>query len=220
MTNVGEPSRIAAALRYLSRIGEFFEFDNQERVVKVYISAPTGGDEIAAHVGQLFDLQSLTFSESNLSDAGLRHLSQLVNLRDLSLQGSKLTADGLVCLEAMSLLEHLYIETAQYLDLPAFERISRIQSLSRLTLGEGSFCDADLAPLAALTGLEELTLYENENITGTFALHLVGLPHLQHLSPGTRITDEGLTNIAKLSCLLKLYMEGPFTNSGLKQLTG
>ena len=38
MTNVGEPSRIAVALRYLRRIGEFFKFDNQERVVKVYIS--------------------------------------------------------------------------------------------------------------------------------------------------------------------------------------
>ena len=62
MTNVGEPSQIAKALRYLNKIGEFFEFDNQERVVKVYISAPTGGDEIAAHVGQLVDLQSLTFS--------------------------------------------------------------------------------------------------------------------------------------------------------------
>ena len=186
MTNVGEPSRIAAALRYLSRIGEFFEFDNQERVVKVYISAPTGGDEIAAHVGQLIDLQSLTFSESDLSDAGLRHLSQLVNLRDLSLHGSKITADGLACLEAMSQLKQLYIKTAQYFDLHAFQRIGRIQSLSKLTLSEGSFCDADLALLAALTDLEELRLYENKNITGTFALHLVGLPRLRHLSPGKR----------------------------------
>ena len=182
------------------------------------LAAPAGGDEIAAHVGQLVDLQSLTFSESDLSDAGLRHLSQLVNLRELSLHGSKITADGLASLEGMSQLKHLYIETAQDLDLHAFQRIGRIQSLSRLTLNEGKFCDTDLAPLAALTNLQELRLYETENITGTFAIHLVGLSRLRHLSPGMRITDDGLTNIAKLSGLLELYVEGPFTNAGMKHL--
>ncbi len=181
-------------------------------------SAPTGGDEIAAHVGQLIDLQSLTFSESDLSDAGLRHLSQLVNLRDFSLHGSRITADGLACLEAMSQLNGLNIETAQDLDLHAFQRIGRVQSLSRLTLNEGSFCDADLAPLAALTNLQELRLYDTKNVTGKFASHLVGLSRLRHLSPGKQVTDDGLACIAKLPGLLELHMKGPFTNAGLKHL--
>ncbi|HEX4147190.1 MAG TPA: DUF4375 domain-containing protein [Pirellulales bacterium] len=83
---------------------------------------------------------------------------------------------------------------------------------------KGSFCDADLAPLAALTNLQELRLYETKNVTGTFAGHLVDLPHLRHLSPGKRVTDDGMACIAKLSRLLKLYMEGPFTNAGLKHV--
>ncbi|HEX4143895.1 MAG TPA: DUF4375 domain-containing protein [Pirellulales bacterium] len=218
MMNAGEPSQMAVAVRYLNSIGQYIKFDNQERIVEVSISSSTGGDEIAAHIGQLIDLQSLTFFRSDLTDEGLRHLGRLVNLRDLSLHGSKITADGLASLESMSQLKDLYIKTAQDLDRDAFERIGRVQSLSRLTLNEGRFCDADLAPLSTLTNLEELTLYENENITGTFAIHLVGLPQLRHLSPGTRITDDGLTNIAKLSGLRKLYMKGPFTNAGLKHL--
>jgi hypothetical protein len=218
MANAGEPNRVSVALRYLSSIGEFFEFDHQERVVKVSISDSTRGDEIAAHVGQLVDLQSLTFYESDLTDEGLRQLSRLVNLRDLSLHGSKITADGLVCLEAMSQLKDLYIETGQYLERHAFERIGRIQSLSELAVRGGSFCDADLAPLAALTNLQELRLYETKNVTGTFASHLVGLAHLRDLSPGKQVTDDGLACIAKLSGLLKLYMEGPFTNAGLRHL--
>ena len=80
------------------------------------ISSSTGGDEIAAHIGHLVDLQSLTFYESNLTDQGLRQLSRLVNLRDLSLHGSKITAGGLASLEGMSQLKNLYIETGQYLD--------------------------------------------------------------------------------------------------------
>jgi len=218
MNNAGEPSRIAAALRYLNGIDEFFEFDNQERVVEVYISGSTGGDKIAMHVGQLVDLRSLTFYESDLTDNGLRELSRLVNLRDLSLHGSKITGDGLASLEAMSQLKHLYIETAQYLDLRAFERIGRIQSLSKLVAKEGCFGDADLAPLSTLTNLQELTLYENENITGTLAIDLVALPHLRHLSPGRGITDDGLACIAELTNLDKPYVEGPFTNVGLKHL--
>ena len=218
MTNAGEPNRVSAALRYLNGIGEFFEFDNQERVVKVGIGSSTGGDETAAHIGQLVDLQSLTFYESDLTDEGLCQLCNLVNLRELSLHGSKITAEGLASLETMAQLKDLYIETGQYLELHAFERIGRIQSLSKLAVKKGRFCDADLAPLSTLTNLQELALYENENITGTFAIHLVGLPHLRYLSPGTRITDDGLTNIAKLSGLCKLYTEGPFTNAGLKHL--
>ena len=114
--------------------------------------------------------------------------------------------------------KQLYIETAQDLDLHAFQRIGRVPSLSELAVSEGSFCDADLAPLAALTNLQELRLYETENVTGTFASHLVGLSHLRTLSPGMRITDDGLACIAKLSGLLELYMEGPFTDAGLKHL--
>ena len=215
MTSAGELSRIAAALRYLNGIDEFFEFDNQERVVEVYISRSGGGDETAAHVGQLVDLQSLTFSQSDLTDVGLRQLSRLVNLRKLSLHGSKITADGLVCLAAMSQLEQLYIKTARDLDLHAFEQIGRVPSLLELAVSDGRFCDADLAPLAALTNLQVLRLYEAENVTGTFASHFVGLSQLRTLSPGMRNTDDGLACIAKLSGLRELYLEGPFTNAGL-----
>ena len=59
-----------------------------------------------------------------------------------------------------------------------------------MAVKKGSFCDVDIAPLSTLTNLQELTLYENENITGAFAIHLVGLPHfgiyrLERESPTT-----------------------------------
>jgi Leucine-rich repeat (LRR) protein len=218
MTSAREPSRIAAALNYLRSIPEDFQFDAQERVVDVNISAETGGDEIAAHVGHLVDLRSLTFYRSDLTDNGLRHLAGLVNLRELWLYGPKITVAGIACLGSMSHLEDLYIDKAHGVDLDVLRSISRLTSLTALNLDGGRFRDAALAPLAALTNLEKLSLHRNENIHGTFSVHLVALRRFKDLSPGEYVTDDGLACIARLTALEVLFLDGPFTDVGLREI--
>ncbi len=226
MTNANDKSRVAAALNYLRKHRQFFEFDDQERIVKVCISDAANADEFAAHVGNLRDLEKLRFSRTNLTNDGLRHLSTLMQLRELCIDGFdglKITSAGLAHLSAMSQLDYLYIEDARGLDLAAFTYIALVQSLRKLTLCGGRFSDADLAPLAALVNLEELSLSECSEVNGTFSKDLIGLPRLQRLSLGEiggQVTDEGLASIAELSGLVKLTLEGPFTNAGLECLIG
>ncbi|HEV3138314.1 MAG TPA: DUF4375 domain-containing protein [Pirellulales bacterium] len=221
MTNAGDKSRVVAALDYLRSHHQFFEFDDQERVVKVGVSDAANVDELAAHVGNLRDLEKLRFSETDLTDVGLCHLAALVRLRELCIDGSKITSAGLTHLGAMSQLEYLYTKNARGLDMAAFTCLASLRSLRKLTLCGGRFSDADLAPLAALVNLEELTLSECNQLHGTFCKDLIGLPRLRRLllgEIGGQVTDEGLASIAELSGLLALGTEGPFTNAGLRRL--
>jgi Domain of unknown function (DUF4375) len=219
MTSAGDKNRIAEALEYLRVDGQFFEFDDQERVVKVSISGTASADEAAAHVGNLRDLQDLSFYTTGLTDHGLSHLAGALGLRKLWIDGSGVTSSGLTHLGAMSQLEELYIGNARDFDRAAFDCISRVSNLRQLTLRDGSFCDADLVPLAALVKLEKLSLTDNNRIHGTFCDHLMGLSRLKYLNPGEQVTDEGLGMIARLSGLVDLYAGGPFTNAGLTHLT-
>ncbi len=168
MSSSHDKNRIAEALDYLRKRNEFFEFDDRERVMQVAVYQAENADEIAAHVGNLVDLETLTFSRTDLTDRGLECWARLVHLRELWIGGSKITAAGLSCLAAMSQLEKLYIENASHLDRTAFELIAVVTSLRRLSLRGGHYNDSDVSPLAALVNLEELTISENEQINGKF----------------------------------------------------
>ncbi len=183
MASAGDKSQIAAALEYLRVHNQFFEFDDQERVVKVRISDKANVDEAAAHLGNLRDLQELSLYTTDFTDHGLSHLAGAVNLRKLWIDGSGFTSSGLAHLVAMSRLEDLYIGNARDVDFAAIACIARVPSLRQLALRGGSFCDADLAPLAALVKLEKLSLTDNDCLHGTFCEHMVGLSRLNYLNP-------------------------------------
>jgi len=219
MAGAGDKSQIVAALKYLRIHNHFFEFDDQERVVKVRISSTENVDEAAAHIGNLRDLQELSFYTTGLTDQGLSHLAGAVRLKKLSIDGSGFTSSGLAHLGAMSQLEDLYIGNASDIDLAAFACIARFRSLRQLALRGGSFCDADLVPLAALVNLEKVSLTDNDNIHGTFCEQLMGLSRLNYLNPGEQVTDEGLAMIATLLDLVDLYVGGPYSDAGLRHLT-
>jgi hypothetical protein len=221
MADAGQNNRVAEALSYLRKHNHFFEFDDQECVVRVGVSDVANSDDIAAHIGSLRDLQELTFYRTGLSDGALSHLASLASLKELWIDGSGFTSAGLANLGAMSQLEYLYIGDARGLDLAAFTCIARVPSLRKLSLCGGSFCDTDLAPLAALLNLEKLSLAENDKVTGSFCKYLSGLPQLRYLSLGEigeQVTDEGLVGIARLSNLVELFIRGPLTDAGLRHL--
>jgi hypothetical protein len=218
MANAPDKNRVAEALNYLRACNQFFEFDNQERVVHAAVYDAENADEIAAHVGNLVDVEDLTFSRTDLTDGGLSHWSGLVRLKKLWIGGPGVTADGLVCLATMTDLDELYIDDASLLDHAAFERIAAAASLRRLSVKAGHYRDDDLNPLAKLRHLEDLSFYENNQITGVFCRYLAALPRLRELSPGEHVTDEGIVQIAALPHLEKLFLEGPFTDAGLSHI--
>lgn len=104
------------------------------------------------------------------------------------------------------------------LNARGFEHISQLRNLISLSVRGDDFRDADMAPLASLSNLEELSLGEGRSIDGTFAAYLADLQRLQKLTPGSASTDEGLANIARLTNLTVLYLEGPFTDRGMRHI--
>lgn len=214
MANAKNTSRVAAALDYLRKRREFFEFDEQERVVRVGISRNFDVDELAAQLGNLRDLRELTFYQTGLSDVAMASLAGLVDLRKLSVGGTAGTSRGLAHLSALSRLEKLTIDDASELDRAGFECIARLGSLRELSLQGGRFADSDLEPLSALAKLERLSLSENAFVHGEFCECFVGKVPLRALSIG-QVSDEGLSRIARLLSLEDLYLTGSFSNAAL-----
>ena len=214
MTSAGDKSRVVAALDYLRSHHQFFEFDDQERVINVGVSDAANVDELAAHIGNLRDLQELTFYRTGLTDGALSHLAGLVSLKELSIDGPGFTSAGTWAPERDgSSLKISTSATRATWTSAAFTCIARVPSLRKLTLCGGRFSDADLAPLAALVNLEELSLSECNQLHGTFCKDLIGLPRLRRLllgEIGGQVTDEGLASIAELSSLGDLSVTGPF----------
>lgn len=215
MSEPGNANRVAAALEYLRSKIQFCEFDNQERVVHVAVYDASNADEFAEHIGHLRDLQKLIIKATDLTDEGLRKLKPLANLRELSLASPRLSGSGLANLDGMNKLKELVLHGSACLDEKAFAHLPQLRALMRLSVYGGDFCDADLAPLAVLSNLEELEISDNDNVNGTFTTHLTELPRLRELGPGKKLTDEGLASIARLVRLNTLFLEGPFTDSGL-----
>lgn len=78
--------------------------------------------------------------------------------------------------------------------------------------------DNHLAPLAALTGLKQLTLAYT-NVTQRGIQHLLGLKDLNYLEISSMSLDDGaLPYIAELSSLETLVLGSPVTDEGLRQL--
>ncbi len=214
-------SRIAQTLQYLRLHNHGFEFDVQERVVRVDLNASdvANADEAASHVAKLRDVEKLKFHAAGPSDRGLNFLAGATNLRELSFEGSAVTPAGFAHLGTMPLLEELRIRNPGNFDAVACEHLAKATSLRCLGLRSGKSNDEDLAPLAGLVNLEELSLEDNVHAHGTFCEHLRGLSKLRELRPGEQVTDEGLSCIAKLSSVDYLSIGGPFTDAGLWNLS-
>lgn len=78
--------------------------------------------------------------------------------------------------------------------------------------------DNHLTPLAALSGLKQLTL-GNTNVTQRGIQHLLGLKDLNYLDISSMALDDGaLPYIAELSSLETLVIGSPVTDEGLRHL--
>ena len=98
--------------------------------------------------------------------------------------------------------------------------LAGLTALRSLTLYNAPVRDAGLAHLAGLTGLRSLMLY-NAQATGAGLAHLAGLPDLQSLDLScSPVTDAGLTPLAGLTGLESVDLRTPgVTKAGLLALT-
>lgn len=216
MSGTGKTNQVVEALRYLQARDISFWFDKKERVVAVSLSGDKDADEIAAHIGCLHDLRRLQFENTDVTDAGLHHLRSLTKLRKLELENPHVTGEGLACLAGMTRLQELSLGGEQ-LGGRGFQHLANLRRLVELAIDCGRFSDDDLAPLAALATLESVSVTNIVKVVGAFARHLSGSPRLRRIVCLDCVTDEGLASIGGLTSLESLYLEGPFTDVGLRQ---
>lgn len=164
-------------------------------------------DTSLAYIAALPSLKALDISFTQITDVGLEHLAPLARLEDLNLGGNKISGVGLHVLKL----------------LPNLKRLS-FYGIQRRNAG---WCwapvvtDLELDTIALLAGLEDLNVGLGVGL---------GAPRPSDLGPadgeaecriagGTRITDLGLSKLAKLKKLRRLDLSGAaVTSAGLRTL--
>lgn len=165
-------------------------------------------DTSLAFIAALPNLKALDISFTQITDVGLEHLAALAALEELNLGGNKISGVGLHVLKL----------------LPNLKKLS-FYGVQRRNAG---WCwapvvtDLELDTIALVAGLEDLNV--------GFGVGL-GAPRPSDLGPadgeaecriagGTRITDFGLSKLAKLTKLRALDLSGAaITSAGLKTLS-
>lgn len=164
-------------------------------------------DTSLAYVAELPRLQSLDISFTQITDVGLEHLASLAHLEEVNLGGNKISGVGLHVLKL----------------LPKLRKLS-FYGIQRRNAG---WCWAPVVTDLELDTISLLGELEGLNIGFGVAL---GAARPTDLGPadgeaecriagGTRITDLGLTKLAKLKKLRELDLSGSaITVSGLRAL--
>jgi hypothetical protein len=156
------------------------------------------GDTVLAEIAKLRNLEHLDISGKAATKRGLNRLNALTNLRALSV---KMRLNG----------ESGVDETP--LDL------SGLTKLKGLTLNGFALEDADLASVAVMRDLEELTL-ENGPPSERGLVYLKDLAKLEHLHIGglTCTTGSGLAHLAGLESVSYIRLRGRITDAALRQM--
>jgi Leucine-rich repeat (LRR) protein len=153
-------------------LGDDFFLD----VVGVWGNLRDFGDDKATYLKRLTGLETLSLTNTQITDAAFRHLEGLTNLEDLDLSGTQVTD-------------------------AALEHLEGLANLNGLGLYGTAITDAGLEHLEGLTNLEDLYLGCTQ-VTDAGLEHLEGLTELKWLYlGGTSITDAGLENLERLTKL-------------------
>jgi hypothetical protein len=157
------------------------------------------GDEVSdadlALVKDLPQTETVYFSATKVTPAGLKHLNGLPNLRWVTLTGETATDARLAAIHPPRLRSLLLTETK--ITGTGLAHVAALKSLEQLYIRDQPIADADLKLLGALPQLEHLEL----STTGT--------------------SDTGLKHIATLKKLTWLeIVDNPVTDTGLNHLVG
>jgi len=116
----------------------------------------TGADELAGYLAKLSKLDTVDFSESDLSDSGLSHLRGL-NLQRLMLCDTKVTDVGIHHLRGMTNLDVLYIDRTSVGD-DAMAALASLPRLAHLLASETHVGDAGANSIAKFPSLMDVDL--------------------------------------------------------------
>lgn len=201
---------------------------NERELRTLELQNTAAGDETAAAIARLPQVDTLVLAKSRVTDAALPLLAKLPNLSALDLTGSQVTPRGLVALKGMRRLDHFSYLEAQ---MPAFNEAVRaiVANFPRVTQWRlsGDPITAEAVESLAAARIERLTL-AGKSAPGALAA-LVKVPGLTHLQLTTGdYTDAELEPLQNLRALKSLectgkgitdqFLEGMKKNRALKEI--
>jgi beta-lactamase regulating signal transducer with metallopeptidase domain/Leucine-rich repeat (LRR) protein len=170
------------------------------------------------------DLQDLYLSSPQLQDDDLRHLKGLTGLQFLTLSSGSngrtcpMNGEGLAYLRDLKSLRHLRILFTQITDesLRHLEPLSRLEDLT--LWNDEQIHGQGLGHLQSLPALRSLSFYQVP-VEDAGLEKLKGMEQLESLSlQYTRVTDEGLAHLRGLPALQSLVLPPATTDTGLAHL--
>jgi hypothetical protein len=176
------------------------------------------GDDTMAAVGSIPNLHILVLDQTDISDLGLGHVAALKSLEELGvIDSSGIGAAGLESLGGLTSLKKLSLSGTR-LSGEGLRSLSALKHLETLNLSGTSLTDSEISDLKGLDRLAVLDL--RGTFVGNDGLRTVAqMQSLQKLSLGARVTDAGMTEVAKLQQLADLDIsESAVTDTGLFEL--
>ncbi|HEY7314060.1 MAG TPA: hypothetical protein VH643_32215, partial [Gemmataceae bacterium] len=167
----------------------------------------------------LKDLTELQVSQTPLSDEGLKAIAALTQLKVLELRGSKVTDPGLRQLKPLTQLEELAVaNNGERGDSGAVNIAANLKQLKRLYIDNSSVGDAGVTELAKMPNLQLLTI-NGTRITDNALEALTKLTTLEELHLSHFPTDKSMAILVRCKNLRVLHLfDTQITDKGLKTL--
>ena len=187
-------------------------------------------DAGVASVAKLPNLRKLWITSFYLTNQSANYLSTIKPLESLDIGQSKMTISGISQLNTLSNLKMLWVSSVEQdnsvLNLSGLTKLENfsISVFSPKKNPDGSqafrITDEDLKCFAKMKSLKWFQVgHKNPAITDKGMSYLAGMTSMQRITiGGPNVTNEGLSHLAGMRGLQDLYIDGNFSDDGLRRL--
>lgn len=183
----------------------------------IHLEGAGVGDDDLRLIAMLPNVHKLNISSNPITNAGIKHLVGMKSLSVLYLSSTQITDDGLQVLARTSSLESLNLIGTSITDR-GMEHLAALPRLQALDLRETRITEGGLIPFRGkkLSAVTTSKPFESEE---TFLILAPNLPSQDEAMLGQwKLTDRGLSEVAKRKSLTKLLVSGNFSEQGFARI--
>ena len=152
------------------------------------------------------NLESISLSSSQITDAGLFHVGNLRRLRYLNVSRTQITDMGLKSLADLSQLTTLHVHNTKITD-QGMVPLGRMTSLEKLVLSHTGISDRGLREVCGLTSLKRI-YFVGTKVTDDGLEHLKPLKTIEFVGPSKNISSGALEGLKDSLPLFKKNKRG------------
>lgn len=200
-------------------IRNLFGDDIYARVSTVLLIDPKTCDNDTAQLHRLSRLAEIALQGKGISDKCVDELLQVRQLRSLHLLNTSISPSALARLSTTVSLQSLTLQGSNVTDRH-LAQLASFPNLTVLQIVKASVTDEGLRAIGQISRLRQLDICGCSAVTGNSIDTLDQLSNLERLQLDFRpsITDASLASVAKMRRLRSLFLHGPLTDVGIRQL--